>query len=60
MKEYKVYNDTCTERELKELCTHPTASKKYCGSSGNYDPSADAYWIEFRCPDCGKFWMTDQ
>lgn len=47
-------------RELQALCSHPTASKENRGSSGNYDRSADAYWIEFRCPDCGKFWMEDQ
>ncbi len=49
-----------TEKELQQLCTHPNASKKHCGSTGNYDRSADCYWIEFRCPDCGKFWMEDQ
>jgi len=48
------------ERELKELCSHVNVSKLRAGSSGNYDRSADAYWIEFRCPDCGKFWMEDQ
>jgi hypothetical protein len=48
------------ERELQKLCEHPAAIKEYRGSSGNYDRSADAYWIEFGCPDCGKFWMEDQ
>jgi hypothetical protein len=48
------------ERELQAVCAHPNADKNYRGSTGNYDPSADSYWIEYRCPDCGKFWMTDQ
>lgn len=48
------------ERELQSTCSHPAASKKHCGNSGNYDPSADSYWIEFKCPDCGKRWMEDQ
>lgn len=48
------------EKELQQICNHPNADKKYCGNSGNYDPSADSYWIEYRCPDCGKFWIEDQ
>jgi hypothetical protein len=48
------------EKELQNLCTHPNTSKKYACSSGNYDPTADSYWIEFRCPDCNKFWTVDQ
>lgn len=27
---------------------------------GNYDPSADSYWIEFVCPDCHKKWIEEQ
>lgn len=48
------------ERILQEKCPHPDVSKKYCGNTGNYDPSADSYWIEFRCPDCKKFWTVEQ
>lgn len=46
--------------ELQNLCKHPDVTKKYGGDSGNYDPSQDSYWIDWRCPDCGKFWTTDQ
>lgn len=48
------------ERELQSQCQHPSASKKYCGDTGNWDRSQDSYWIEYRCPDCGKFWSVDQ
>lgn len=48
------------EIDLKNICLHPAASKKYRGNSGNYDPSADSYWVEYKCPDCGKFWCEDQ
>lgn len=48
------------EIDLQSTCKHPAVTKKYQGSSGNYDPSADCYWIEFKCPDCGKRWMEDQ
>lgn len=49
--------------ELKALhneCPHPNATKKYDGSTGNYDPTADCYWIDYNCPDCGKRWKTEQ
>ena len=46
--------------DLQELCTHPDVTKKYGGSTGNYDPNADCYWIDWDCPDCGKRWRTDQ
>lgn len=47
-------------KELQNLCRHPNVEKKYGGNTRNYDPSADSYWIEWKCPDCGKFWTTDQ
>lgn len=46
--------------ELQEQCQHPNVEKTYKGNTGNYDPSADSYWIEWLCPDCKKYWMTDQ
>lgn len=45
---------------LQKLCTHPCVTKKYRSNTGNYDPSADCYWIEWSCPDCGKYWTTEQ
>lgn len=46
--------------ELQEQCQHPNVEKTYKGNTGNYDPSADSYWIDWLCPDCKKYWMTDQ
>lgn len=46
--------------ELNSTCTHPDVDKKYRGDTGNYDPSANSYWIEYKCPDCGKFWTETQ
>lgn len=46
--------------DLQALCRHPNAEKIARSNTGNYDPSADAYWYDCRCPDCGKFWMEDQ
>lgn len=53
---------TYWENELKNLqskCKHKNKDKVHRSSTGNYDPSADRYWTEFRCNDCGKFWSED-
>ena len=44
---------------LQAECEHPNAVGKYESNTGNYDPHCDSYWIECKCPDCGKFWMVD-
>lgn len=46
--------------KLQSLCNHPNVKKEYKSNTGNYDPSADSYWIEFRCPDCRKRWIEEQ
>lgn len=46
--------------KLQATCQHPDLIKKYDSNTGNYDPTADSYWIEFRCPDCRKRWREDQ
>lgn len=48
------------ERDLQAACSHVNVSKKYCADTGNWDRYDDSYWIEYRCPDCGKFWSVDQ
>jgi hypothetical protein len=39
---------------IKDSCPHKNNIKKYDGNSGNYDPSADIYWVDIECLDCGK------
>ena len=46
--------------KLQKLCQHPNANSKYDSNTGNYDPSADSYWIDYICPDCNKRWRIDQ
>lgn len=49
--------------ELKHLqsnCPHTNHTKKYRGSTGNYDPHDDCYWIEYHCQDCDNKWSTPQ
>ena len=51
------------EKDLTELraeCPHVNHSKTPHSNSGNYDPSADAYWYACECFDCGKRWHEDQ
>ncbi len=56
-RENKLYEQL---KELQSICEHTNVNKVYKGDTGNYDPGADIYWIEWRCPDCGKFWITEQ
>jgi hypothetical protein len=46
--------------KLRSVCSHLNVTKEHKSNTGNYDPSADSYWIDFRCPDCGKRWTEDQ
>lgn len=46
--------------ELQTICTHPAVDKRHNSNIGNYDPSADCYWTEYKCLDCGKFWTENQ
>ena len=46
--------------ELQAACPHTNAVHVNKANTGNYDPSADAYWTDHACPDCGKRWTTDQ
>lgn len=39
--------------DLKAACTHTRFVYKYGSNTGNYDPSADCYWIDIACLDCG-------
>lgn len=45
---------------LQATCKHPKATKTPRANTGNYDPSADIYWYDCRCPDCDKLWREDQ
>lgn len=45
---------------LQDSCPHTHVTKEYKSNAGNYDPHADSYWIDFKCPECGKNWSEDQ
>lgn len=48
-------------KAVQDKCDHKgNLTYKLWGSSGNYDPSADYYGMDWRCEDCGKTWHTSQ
>lgn len=38
---------------LREQCEHPNVERSYGANTGNYSPSDDVYWTDYKCPDCG-------
>lgn len=44
---------------FQEKCKHVRVEKKHGANTGNYDPSADCYWTDFKCLDCNKRWRED-
>lgn len=45
---------------LQASCDHPGLISTKKSDTGNYDPSNNCHWIEFKCPNCGKFWREVQ
>lgn len=39
---------------LKKVCKHTRVIYNHGSNTGNYDPSADCYWLDVECIDCGK------
>jgi hypothetical protein len=46
--------------EIQEKCIHEHKNVIDKSDTGNYDPSEDIYWSEFKCLDCGKSWWTER
>ena len=47
-------------KSLQEECTHPALVGTFRSDTGNWSEVDDNYWVEFKCPDCGKRWDEDQ
>lgn len=41
---------------IQAACPHTDKTGKYGGSTGNYDPTSDCYWISVACCECGSTW----
>ena len=41
---------------IQKACPHNDKTGRYGSNTGNYDPSADCYWINVSCEDCGRTW----
>lgn len=46
-------------RQLQVECPHVNKTGVYKGNTGNWCSQDDSYWIDAKCPDCGKSWMID-
>ena len=47
-------------KALQEECAHPALVGIFRSDTGNWSRSDDVYWVEFKCPDCGKRWDENQ
>ncbi len=43
---------------IQSECSHPPSARdsKPGASTGNYDPTADCYWVDHTCGLCQKKW----
>lgn len=48
-------------KSIQAECSHPKAAviEKPGASTGNYDPTADCYWVDHHCTLCDKKWTVD-
>ena len=44
--------------QVQSRCAHPNIEGIYDGSTGNWDPMDDQYWVNLKCPDCLKAWTA--
>lgn len=45
---------------LQNSCQHLKVEKEFHSDTGNYCKQDDCYWVECKCPECGKFWTEVQ
>ena len=43
---------------IQDNYQHENTSFKYGASTGNWFPEDDAYWKDYKCPDCNKQWRV--
>lgn len=46
-------------RLLRAKCPHTNVKKEHKSGGGGWS-TQETYWINFNCPDCGRFWTEDQ
>jgi hypothetical protein len=46
---------------IQSQCNHPPLARtyKYGSNTGNYDPHADCYWVDYECGLCQRRWTVD-
>jgi hypothetical protein len=45
--------------DYQDKCKHPNVTKTHGANTGNYDPTSDYYWTDFKCLDCNRWWRQD-
>jgi hypothetical protein len=53
----KAHDDLVT---YQRKCKHVGHSRTYGSNDGNYDPSADRYWVDCCCSRCGHKWTEER
>lgn len=43
-------------KDIQKECKHQNIEKESHADTGNYDPSNDRDWTDFKCLDCDKQW----
>jgi hypothetical protein len=46
-------------KEYQEKCIHSNIEVISKSNTKNYDVLNDEWWIENKCQDCGKFWISE-
>lgn len=43
---------------IQDNCKHENAAFSYGSDTGNYCKADDAYWKDYKCKDCNKWWRV--
>jgi hypothetical protein len=46
-------------KAVQDECSHPDLEGVYGSNTGNWCSADDSYWIDLKCPTCGKTWSVD-
>ena len=61
----RLYNEIAKSREklakIQNSCPHPEkdCTHEFGANTGNWSPSDDCYWTNYKCYRCGKVWTAD-
>lgn len=56
LKQKKIEDCKLDILKLQKICPHNNLEYIHGSNTGNYDPTQDIYWVEYRCNICKKHW----